>query len=273
MAENKKSFVLYADLINTFEELSDEEAGKLMKLILRYVNDKNPTTDDRLIKIVFEPIKQQLKRDLVKYEDKKKQWSEAGKKSAESRATKKTNDELVSTDSTDVDSRLTDSTVNVNDTVNDTVSVTHKYRGAVYIFLKNDFEEKNVIDTNEINYFEMVVVEMNRIWMQYKPNYSFMQETDYPALLRMAYLIGKRKNISKYNVVHAKESEILKSFDKIANFVSLTDDKFFRKLTLDGLAIPKNFQKIEEAMRTFIESDKAKALESQRVTPEDYFDK
>jgi len=37
--------------------------------ILEYVNDKNPTTDNFIVDMSFEPIKQQLKRDLVKYEE------------------------------------------------------------------------------------------------------------------------------------------------------------------------------------------------------------
>lgn len=40
MADNKKSFVLYTDSKDTFEELSDQEAGKLIKHIFRYVNNE-----------------------------------------------------------------------------------------------------------------------------------------------------------------------------------------------------------------------------------------
>ena len=36
--------------------------------ILEYVNDLNPTLHDQTLLIAFEPIKQQLKRDLQKYE-------------------------------------------------------------------------------------------------------------------------------------------------------------------------------------------------------------
>lgn len=78
MAEDKKSFLMYADYINTFEELSDDEAGKLIKHVLRYVNDQDPSTDDRLIKIVFEPIKQQMKRDLISWREVKNTKSESG---------------------------------------------------------------------------------------------------------------------------------------------------------------------------------------------------
>ena len=71
MAEDKKSILVYADWINIFEELEDAEAGKLIKHFFRYVNDKNPESPDRLTKLLFEPIKQTLKRDLVKYENKR----------------------------------------------------------------------------------------------------------------------------------------------------------------------------------------------------------
>ena len=68
MAKDKKSFVLYCDIIHTIEQLSDEQAGHLFKHVLQYVNDLNPETDNVITKIAFEPIKQQLKRDLVRYE-------------------------------------------------------------------------------------------------------------------------------------------------------------------------------------------------------------
>jgi len=120
MAEDKKGFLLYADYEELFDELTDEVAGKLIKHILKYVNDKNPDTEDSLVKVAFIPIKKQLKRDLEKYEDKREQWSIAGKKSAESRKLKKEQTlNNVLTESTDVKSVATESTVNVN--VNDNV--------------------------------------------------------------------------------------------------------------------------------------------------------
>lgn len=79
MAENKKSVLLYCDIIHTVEELSDEEAGKLFKHYLRYINDLDPVEPDKLTKIVFEPIKQDLKRDLRKWELKCEKNSEIAK--------------------------------------------------------------------------------------------------------------------------------------------------------------------------------------------------
>lgn len=68
MANGKKSFIMYTDYISTFEKLTDEEAGRLIKHILRYVNDKNPEPPDRLTEILFESIKMKLKIDLAEWE-------------------------------------------------------------------------------------------------------------------------------------------------------------------------------------------------------------
>ncbi len=46
MATDKKSFLLYCDLIHTVEQLTDEQAGDLFKHILRYVNDQEPQTEN-----------------------------------------------------------------------------------------------------------------------------------------------------------------------------------------------------------------------------------
>ncbi len=85
MAENKKSFVAYADWKETFDALSDEKAGQLIKHIFAYVNDENPESEDMLINAVFASIKQTLKRDLRKWEKQYTQRVEAGKKSAKVR--------------------------------------------------------------------------------------------------------------------------------------------------------------------------------------------
>jgi hypothetical protein len=78
MAKDKKSFILYADQLEHFEDLTDEEAGQLIKHVFRYVNDKNPEAPNRIIQVAFNPVKQQLKRDLVNYECTKDERSKAG---------------------------------------------------------------------------------------------------------------------------------------------------------------------------------------------------
>lgn len=85
MAKDKKGFILYADQKELFEQLPDEKAGQLIKFIMSYVNDENPQTDDLIINLAFTPIKQQLKRDLEKFEQTKANRSEAGKAGANKR--------------------------------------------------------------------------------------------------------------------------------------------------------------------------------------------
>ena len=125
--QNKDSFVLYTKYIDIFKELTDEQAGKLIKVILEYVNDMNPEPEG-LIKIAFIPIKQQLKEDLVKWKEEKQKRSEAGKKGMESRYNnvnkELTNDNNVSkcyNKTNNVKNELTNLTDNVNVYVNDNV--------------------------------------------------------------------------------------------------------------------------------------------------------
>lgn len=85
MATNKSSFLLYRDIVHTVKKLSNNDAGELFKHILLYVNDENPTTENVIVDIAFEPIKQSLKRDLKRYELIIEKRSLAGKASAESK--------------------------------------------------------------------------------------------------------------------------------------------------------------------------------------------
>lgn len=112
--KGKKSFVLYSDQKELFEQLPDDVAGKLIKHIFMYVNDEYPSTDDVLVNVAFTAIKSSLKRDLEKWEKQIEQRRQAGKKSAESRQR----------NSTTVNDRQRNSTdsVNVNVSVNDNVN-------------------------------------------------------------------------------------------------------------------------------------------------------
>ena len=89
MAKDKNSFVLYCDLIHTVRKLRKEDAGDLFLHILEYVNDNNPTTENPIVDIAFEPIKQSLKRDLKKYEQRAERSRENGKKGGRPKKPKK----------------------------------------------------------------------------------------------------------------------------------------------------------------------------------------
>jgi hypothetical protein len=135
--------------------LSDEKAGQLLKHMFAYVNDENPQTNDPLILLAFEPIKLQMKRDLIKWEKTKGVRSDAGKASAEARRLAKEQQQTL-TNSTNVNfvqQSSTNSTVNVNDTVNVNVNVNEKnniYRSFQHLSLSmSDFEKLELNHTKE----------------------------------------------------------------------------------------------------------------------------
>ena len=122
MAKDKKSFILYVDQKDLFNKLPDDIAGKLIKHIYAYVNDEDPKAEELIIEIAFEPIKQQLKRDLKLFEDVKVKRSEAGKVGASKRWNEMPNDanqcEPIANDGKRIKS-MAKIAVNVNDNVND----------------------------------------------------------------------------------------------------------------------------------------------------------
>jgi hypothetical protein len=128
MAENKKSFIAYADWKETFDALDNEKAGELIKHIFAYVNDENPVSEDMLINAVFANIKHTLKRDLKKWEKQHEQRKKAGKKSAEVRQR----------NSTVVNGRSVSST----DSVSVSVSVNDIYRSFAHLSMSVEHFEK-----------------------------------------------------------------------------------------------------------------------------------
>jgi hypothetical protein len=80
MAEGKKSFMAYVDWGEIFNQLDDDQAGRLAKHLFAYVNDEDPQSEDAIINLAFTPIKQQLKRDLVKWEERAERSRSNGSK-------------------------------------------------------------------------------------------------------------------------------------------------------------------------------------------------
>jgi len=112
MAKNKEGFLMYRDTIHSVNHLTDEQAGKLFKHVLAYVNDEDPQTEDKVILLAFEPIKQYLKRDLRKYEEIRDKRSAAGKASVQARLQKKKEEHESKSTSVEKDEQApTDSTV------------------------------------------------------------------------------------------------------------------------------------------------------------------
>ena len=144
MAEEKKGFLLYSDIIHTVEKLTDEQAGKLFKHILKYVNDLDPICEDLITEIAFEPIKQSLKRDLLKWDDKKQKRIDAGIAGATKRWQNIAND-----------SKRIKPMANIAVSVNDSVSVNVKdiYKSFAHLSITNDEVKKLLVNysSNQIS--------------------------------------------------------------------------------------------------------------------------
>ena len=205
MAENKKSFVLYADLIKSIDHLTNEEKGILFTHLLEYVNDKNPILTDRLILTAWKPIELQLKRDLIKFEEVKAKRSDAGKRSAELRALK--NNEQNSTNPTsvkNVEQTSINSTDNDNDNDNDNVFKKEINKE------KNDFENEN-IDLLEKGKKEKEKKVAPKKEKDIHTSFAHLKITfsDYDKLLELSYSGAQIKNV----------------FEKIENYKKNTNYK------------------------------------------------
>mgnify|MGYP000583389086 CR=1 FL=1 len=67
MTSKRKSFLVYKDSLSVLDELTNEQAGLLIKAMKSY-HDGEELNLDALTKIVFSPFKAQFERDAEKYE-------------------------------------------------------------------------------------------------------------------------------------------------------------------------------------------------------------
>ena len=71
MSENQKGFIVYGDNEPLFDRITDEEAGQLLKGMVKYHNHgTEPTFDSPLAEVIWIQIKLQMDRNADKYEKK-----------------------------------------------------------------------------------------------------------------------------------------------------------------------------------------------------------
>ena len=150
MAKDKKSVLIYVDWIATFSKLEDDEAGRLIKHFFSYVNDLNPVSD-RLTELLFEPIKQQLKRDLKAYE----QTCQRNSLNASLRWNKNnaTACDRIQSDAKHADNDI--DTDNDNDTDNNSKRKSKRFSPPTLLEVEDYcFERKNTVDASKfIDYY------------------------------------------------------------------------------------------------------------------------
>ena len=198
MAKNKKGFILYADVNHTVKHLSNEQAGELFKHLLSYVNDENPVSKNPIVNIAFEPIKQQLKRDLNRWESTREKRSEAGKKSAEAR--KKKAEELIQQSSTNSTSVKSVEQTSTKSTVNDNVNVN--------VTVNDNVNNKELNAANAEKDSELEALFFN-FWETYDKK--------------------KNKEKAKKAFFRLKKEEIKTIFETLPAYIRSTPDKKFRK--------------------------------------------
>lgn len=126
MATDKKSFLFYIDWIDTFRALPKDNAYDLFMHLLAYVNLEKPETEDPLIKALFPIFKNQLKRDLRKWENRSEQqrqnalkrWNKDELNGKDGKPSHPKASDGIPLNPNDADNDNVNVNVNVNDNVN-----------------------------------------------------------------------------------------------------------------------------------------------------------
>lgn len=127
MADNKNSFVVYTDIKETLDDLTDEQVAALFRGMVDYqITGEDPKFSGAL-KYVFIPIRQQMDRNNTKWERKKAVRAEAGRqggiRSGEVRRAKAENEANEANASQSKQNEANEANEAVTVTVNGTVNV------------------------------------------------------------------------------------------------------------------------------------------------------
>ena len=86
---NKKSFVFYDSWGDVFNEMSDEEAGKMIKTMIIYHREKTVKNMPLSLRLAFALIKNQMDIDAEKYDDICEKRKQSGAKGGDAKKEKK----------------------------------------------------------------------------------------------------------------------------------------------------------------------------------------
>ena len=124
--------------------------------------------------------------------------------------------------------------------------------------------DNNIIKENEkfeiLKKEAMIVLEMMKVWMAVKPEYYASKEVDYPALLSIAYKIADDKGWRKVDVLYGREQDCLNEWKNLVTIIS--QNTFFKKLTIQKIDLPNNWQGVMNERGTF------KKVGTPIITPE-----
>lgn len=85
----KDSFIFYTEYREAIEDMTDEEAGMLLKALISYAEGEEIKIKDKAVRMVFLTIKPRLDRDRAKWQETVEKRREAGQKGGEANASKR----------------------------------------------------------------------------------------------------------------------------------------------------------------------------------------
>ena len=173
----KENFLLKTSQISVFNELSDEDAGKLIKGIFEYVQSKEVTLNGYL-KVIFIPIKEEIDKNQERYEKQCEINKENGKKGGAPKGNQnakkaKTTENNRTVEKT-TENNMTHHNHNHNQLINNNINIKNKYYDNIelnnlfieYLELRKNLKCKNTdraitLLLNELNkYDDAIKIEM-----------------------------------------------------------------------------------------------------------------
>jgi hypothetical protein len=134
-----------------------------------------------------------------------------------------------------------------SDTINDTKSDTSLINNKEYNIYSLSICDQNNFEIQKKIQEDMVVLEMNKIWMREYPTYPQYEATkqdDFHALLSIAYLIAEKQGWKKSDVICFKEQNVLEIWERLAKFIVNSSSNYIKRLPLHALSNIKNWQSL-----------------------------
>lgn len=76
----RDSFIIYTEYMDVLDSVTAEQAGLLIRAMVRYARDEAPVLEDPVVKAVFATIKPRMDKDREKWEQECERRAEAGRK-------------------------------------------------------------------------------------------------------------------------------------------------------------------------------------------------
>jgi hypothetical protein len=237
MAKGKKTFIFYTDWTNMIQQMPDIDAGKLLKHILLYVNDKEPKSDSVLVNLVFSHIKPLLKEDLEKWESIRKKRVKSGRKGGKAKSK-----QMLANASKCKQSEAVN--VNVNDNVNDNDNNKKKTIKKESQFLSNDESiefEKNLnslmsMTQEKIYEYKSAYAHMIQTFTKYVKNYECLDPDDLESLKWIDKKLAKYMKTITGRYPNFQSKAIF--WKKACLFIE--SDNFYRNRSLTQIKISLN---------------------------------